>query len=128
MYGVVMDPNLAALCSADCEHLALLSVRSHVTIRRGMHAVLHSRLIPSHSTIYSSARLSVFHFLSKRTPRACQMSVGDILIANRLHKLTSGHFVGVPTTIVDDYPNLIALHDGIVGEPRIAAFIAKHAN
>lgn len=56
------------------------------------------------------------------------MSVGDILIANRLHKLTSGHFVGVPTTIVDDYPNLIALHDGIVGEPRIAAFIAKHAN
>ncbi|CAN0500132.1 unnamed protein product, partial [Scytosiphon promiscuus] len=34
---------------------------------------------------------------------------------------------GVPTTIADSYPNLIALHDSIVGEPKIAAFIAKHA-
>lgn len=56
------------------------------------------------------------------------MSVADILIANRLNKLRNGHFVGVPATIVDPYPNLIALHDSIVEEPRIAAFIAKHAN
>lgn len=55
------------------------------------------------------------------------MSVADIMITARLRTLRDGKFNGVPTTIVDSsYPNLNALYDSIVGEPKIAAFIAKH--
>lgn len=56
------------------------------------------------------------------------MTVADILIITRLKRLRGGDFDGVPATIVDPYPNLIALYDSIVGEPKIAAFIAKHDN
>lgn len=56
------------------------------------------------------------------------MSVADMMLAYRIKHLKDGFFVGIPTTIADSYPNLNALYDGIVEEPKIAAFIAKHAN
>nr|WEU39139.1 glutathione S-transferase [Saccharina japonica] len=56
-----------------------------------------------------------------------KMTVADIMITTRLKTLKDGKYDGVPATIADSYPNLIALHDSIVGEPKIAAFIAKHA-
>nr|ABR09273.1 glutathione S-transferase 3 [Laminaria digitata] len=56
-----------------------------------------------------------------------KMSVADIMITTRLKTLRDGNYNGVPTTIFDSsYPNLNALYDSIVGEPKIAAFIAKH--
>ena len=56
-----------------------------------------------------------------------QLTVADIIIALRLKALKDGVLDGVPTTIADSYPNLIALYNSIVAEPKIAAFIAKHA-
>lgn len=56
------------------------------------------------------------------------MSVADIMITTRLKWLRDGDFDGVPATIVDSYPNLVTLYDSVIGEPKIAAFIAKHAN
>nr|WEU39156.1 glutathione S-transferase [Saccharina japonica] len=55
------------------------------------------------------------------------MTVADIIMGYLLKVLKDGTMEGVPTTIVDPYPSLIALRDSIVGEPKIAAFIAKHA-
>lgn len=73
-----------------------------------------------------SPRPRCFVFVSERAHN--QMTVTDIMIAYRVKYLKDGVLEGVPTTIVDSYPNLIALHDSIVAEPKIAAFIAKHAN
>eukprot|EP00904_Undaria_pinnatifida_P002388 jgi/Undpi1/1214/HiC_scaffold_107.g14128.m1 len=56
-----------------------------------------------------------------------KMSVADIMFTYLMKVLKDGILDGVPTTIVDSYPNLTALHDSVVGEPKIAAFIAKHA-
>lgn len=56
-----------------------------------------------------------------------QMSVADIMIAFRLHFLKIGVLDGIPTSIVDPYPSLCAMYDAVVGDPKIAAFIAKHA-
>ncbi|CAM9821514.1 unnamed protein product, partial [Laminaria digitata] len=56
-----------------------------------------------------------------------KMTVADIMIALRIKGLKGGVLDGIPTTIADSYPNLIALHESVTGEPKIAAFIAKHA-
>ena len=56
------------------------------------------------------------------------MTVADIIIAYLLKVLKDGTLDGVPATIVDPYPSLVALHGRVVGEPKIAAFIAKHAD
>lgn len=55
------------------------------------------------------------------------MTVADIMIAYLLKVLKDGVLDGVPATIADPYPKLVALYDSVVGEPKIAAFIAKHA-
>lgn len=59
--------------------------------------------------------------------RCNQMTVADIMIAYLLKVLKDGVLDGVPATIADPYPKLVALYDSVVGEPKIAAFIAKHA-
>lgn len=56
-----------------------------------------------------------------------QMTVADITVARLIKSLKDGALDGVPTDIADSYPKAIALYDSIVGEPKIAAFIAKHA-
>lgn len=73
----------------------------------------------------STPAFPLFFFNLWRTRN--QMSVADLIIALRVKGLKDGVLDGVPTTIVDTYPNLIALYENIVGEPKIAAFIAKHA-
>lgn len=55
------------------------------------------------------------------------MTVADITVARLIKSLKDGALDGVPTDIADSYPKAIALYDSIVGEPKIAAFIAKHA-
>ena len=55
------------------------------------------------------------------------MTVADLMIAQRVKLLNDGALDGIPTTIADSYPKAIALYNNIVGEPKIAAFIAKHA-
>lgn len=56
-----------------------------------------------------------------------QMTVADIMIAYRINGLKSGVLDGIPADIADAYPNLVALHATVVAEPKIAAFMAKHA-
>nr|WEU39138.1 glutathione S-transferase [Saccharina japonica] len=56
-----------------------------------------------------------------------KMTVADITVARLIKSLKDGALDGVPTDIADSYPKAIALYDSIVGEPKIAAFIAKHA-
>eukprot|EP00903_Cladosiphon_okamuranus_P011629 g10938.t1 len=56
-----------------------------------------------------------------------KLTVADIMTAFRLHFLKIGVLDGIPTTIFDSYPALNALYSSIVAEPKIAAFIAKHA-
>ncbi len=56
-----------------------------------------------------------------------QMTVADILLAANMKSLKAGFLDGIPATIADSYPALSALYDSIVAEPKIAAFIAKHA-
>lgn len=55
------------------------------------------------------------------------MTIADIMMAYRVQGLKSGVLDGIPTDIVDAYPSLSALHATVVAEPKIAAFIAKHA-
>lgn len=55
------------------------------------------------------------------------MTVADLTVARKIKYLKDGTLDGVPTNIADSYPKVIALYDSIVGEPKIAAFIAKHA-
>lgn len=54
------------------------------------------------------------------------MTVADIVMAFRIVHLKSGHLNGVPTTIVDSYPRLCALHASVMAEPKIVAFIEQH--
>lgn len=56
-----------------------------------------------------------------------QMTVADIITAFRLHFLKLGILDGIPSTIFEPYPALNALYSSVVAEPKIAAFIAKHA-
>ena len=55
------------------------------------------------------------------------MTVADLMIAHKVKFLKDGALDGIPTTIADSYPKVMALYNSIVGEPKIAAFIAKHA-
>lgn len=48
------------------------------------------------------------------------------MIAGRVAWLMSGLLDGIPTTIVDAYPNLKTLVASISDEPKVAAFTAKH--
>ena len=54
------------------------------------------------------------------------MSVADLTIAHKIKFLKDGALDGIPTTIADSYPNLNALYDNVVKQPKIAAYIAKH--
>ncbi|CAB1115929.1 unnamed protein product [Ectocarpus sp. CCAP 1310/34] len=56
-----------------------------------------------------------------------KMTVADIMIACRLHPMRNGVLDGIPTTIADSYPSLCAMCDAVVSEPKVAAFLAKHA-
>ena len=55
------------------------------------------------------------------------MTVADLNIAHKVKYLKDGALEGIPTDVVDSYPKVLALYNSIVGEPKIAAFIAKHA-
>ncbi|CAM9778932.1 unnamed protein product [Ectocarpus fasciculatus] len=55
------------------------------------------------------------------------MTVADIMIAYRLHHMKNGVLDGIPTTIADSCPSLCAMYDAVVSEPKVAAFLAKHA-
>lgn len=48
------------------------------------------------------------------------------MIAFRIVHLKAGILDGIPTTIIDSYPSILALHDSVMAEPKILAFIAKH--
>lgn len=56
-----------------------------------------------------------------------QMTVADLTVAHKIKYLKDGALEGIPATIADSYPNIIALYDNVVKQPKIAAFIAKHA-
>lgn len=49
------------------------------------------------------------------------------MIAYRLHHIKNGVLDGIPTSLVDAHTSLSALYASIVGEPKIAAFLSKHA-
>lgn len=55
------------------------------------------------------------------------MTIADIMIAYRVNALKTGVLDGIPTDIVDACPKITALHASIMAEPKIAAFVAKHA-
>ncbi|CAM9452571.1 unnamed protein product [Ectocarpus sp. 6 AP-2014] len=56
-----------------------------------------------------------------------KMTVADMMIAYRLHHMKNGVLDGIPTTIADSCPSLCAMYDAVVAEPKVAAFLAKHA-
>jgi len=56
-----------------------------------------------------------------------QMTVADLAIAARIFLLKSGDLEGIPTTIADSYPKLVALTDSITAKPEIAEYLAKIA-
>lgn len=56
-----------------------------------------------------------------------QLTVADIAVVNRVNSLKSGKFDGIPSSIVDAYPKLVALAESVLSEPRIAEFRAKIA-
>ena len=44
----------------------------------------------------------------------------------RLNWLKDGTLVGIPRTVVDEYPLLSALVDRVMSEPRIAAYYEEN--
>lgn len=64
--------------------------------------------------------------LSTRNER--QMSVADMMITFNLFFIKTGILEGIPDSIVDPFPSLCAMYDAVVGDPKIAAFLAKHAD
>lgn len=56
-----------------------------------------------------------------------QMTVADMIVAYRLHHIKNGVLDGIPTTMADSCPSLCAMYDAVVSEPKVAAFLAKHA-
>lgn len=79
------------------------------------------------------AHCSQFLFIASRCPHLIvppflmQLTVADIAIANIVRTLRTGNFDGIPTTIVDAYPKMVALTDSVMGEPKIAEFRAHIA-
>ena len=53
------------------------------------------------------------------------MTVADIAVAYRVTTLKAGVFDGIPSSIVDICPKLVALTEAILAEPKIAEFLAK---
>ena len=53
------------------------------------------------------------------------MTVADIAMSNRVRTLKAGVFDGIPSSIVDACPKLVALTEAILAEPKIAEFLAK---
>lgn len=49
------------------------------------------------------------------------------MIAYRLHHIKKGVLDGIPSSLFDSYSSLSALYAAVVAEPKIAAFLAKHA-
>lgn len=56
------------------------------------------------------------------------MSVADMMITFNLFLIKTGILEGIPDTIVDPFPCLDAMYDGVIGDPKIAAILAKHAD
>ena len=78
------------------------------------------------SALLCSSSVSLLHD-NAELQYCTQMTVADFVIAFNIKHIKSGILDGIPTTIADSYPALSALHDSIIAEPKIAAFIAKHA-
>lgn len=54
-----------------------------------------------------------------------KMTVADLAIANCVRTLKVGVYDGIPPSIIDAHPKLVALTESILAEPKIAEFIAK---
>lgn len=55
-----------------------------------------------------------------------QMTVADIVMVVRIKSLKDGVLDGIPATIADPYPSLMALYESVTSEPKISNFILKH--
>ena len=53
------------------------------------------------------------------------MTIADCAILQQLRALRNGTFDGVPKTIVDGFPNLVAFYDRIMAIPAVAAHYAQ---
>ena len=55
-----------------------------------------------------------------------KMTIADIAMWRMMAWITGGHLDGVPTTILDPYPQLMANMKTIGANPKIAVWMAKH--
>lgn len=56
-----------------------------------------------------------------------QISIGDIAVVARLNWLKEGSLDGIPATIVDDFPLLLALVDCVMSDPKVVAYTESRA-